>query len=286
MPKVSNKNKKEVEELLKDPVLDQPSPPDALIDIENKKEDKPVVEEPTVEVEESKPPVEEETEPLEVESEEEQPETPKQDEQPREPDVDYKEKYSESSREATALYFKNQKLTGIIEEVTNISEPTEEELRAYAKTKGAEYDELDDFSRNILKDTYVNSKGLDRIRKVAEETKQAEVWAKKVDDFVNDAETIKSYPSLPDYEEEFKKYCSKESRRGMDLTDLVASFLFRQDKVPQIKHKGSILLSGGNGRNTPPKPAKMTEVEVMSLRLKNPKAYRRAIKEGKIDTDI
>ena len=82
------------------------------------------------------------------------------------PEIDYKEKFSESSREASALYFKNQKLTETIDEASKMPEPTIEELKEYANTQGADYDELDTFSQNILKKTLTNERKMEKIQSV------------------------------------------------------------------------------------------------------------------------
>lgn len=272
---MDNRKKKKAEEILNDPILDTPAPIDA--DIKDETPEAPVVEEPVITEDAVEEPEKEEV----VEELKEEVEVQKKD-----PVEEYKEKFSNSSREAMALHFKNEKLQSVIQAVSDTPEPSVDELRAYAKTKGADFDELDDFSKNILKDTYINSKGLEKIRGLSQELRESEVWNKKVDDFVNDPVVVKTFPSLSEYEEEFKKFCSKDSRRGSDLEDLVASFLYMQDKVPSTKHKGSLLLNGGNGSVAPVKPAKLSELETASIRIRDPKEYRRLIKTGKIQIDL
>ena len=201
-------------------------------------------------------------------------------------DVDYKEKYSQSSREASALFFKNQKISQVIEEATKIPEPNEEELRSYAKEQGAEFDELDQFSKNILKKTYLSEKRFQKIEVAHQESKKVDDWVDKVDDFIGSEDAQNKYPSLSTYDDEFRKYCLKEQRRGMDLEDLVASFLFNIEKNPPVQNRKSLFNSRGNGSNTPVVKAKPTSEDAINLRNRNQKEYMRAIKSGKLDIEI
>jgi len=274
---MDNRKRKKAEEILNDPILDTPAPLEAEIAEPTPDAPSEPLQEPTIDSVEV--PNEEPAEGIKAEPEPVQ--------EPKRGSEDWKEKFSNSSREAMALHFKNEKLQSVIQSVSDTPDPTIDELKEYARTRGVEYDDLDDFSKGLFKDTYINSKSLERIKTLGAELKESEAWNKRVDDFVNDPETVKTFPSLSDYEEEFKKYCAKPSRRGSELSDLVASFLYMQDKAPQApKHKGSLLLSGGNGQAEPAKPSKLTELEVASIRIRDPKEYRRLIKSGKINVDL
>jgi hypothetical protein len=202
------------------------------------------------------------------------------------PEVDYKEKYTESTREAQALFFKNQKLTETIGEADSMSEPTAEELKAYARVQGAEYDDLDTFSQNILKRTFINEKKFDLIKNVANESKKIDEWSKKVDNFIEESIDNSSYPSLNSLGTDFKKFSMKESRRGLDLNDLVSSFLYNNDKAKKNDSPSSVLLSGGNSQAAPIKPAGLNENDIAIIRQKNPREYKRMIKSGEIDLEI
>jgi hypothetical protein len=80
----------------------------------------------------------------------------------------------------------------------------------------------------------------------------------------------------------------KESRRGVDLDDLVASFLFSAERslkqgTPQKK---SVLLSGGNSQAAPIKSAGINDTQAAFIRENDPKEYRRLIKSGQINIDL
>jgi len=202
-----------------------------------------------------------------------------------EPQIDYKEKFTESTREASALYFKNQKLNQTIEEAASIAEPTLEELKFYAKSKGAEYDDLDEFSQNILKDTLINTRRFEKIQNVASESKRIDEWANSVDSFIEKSVDSGEYPSLNSLGSEFKKFAMKESRRGVDLNDLVASFLFSAERSIKQTPRKSVLLTGGNSSAVPSKSG-LSETQVAMIRETNPKEYRRMIKSGEINLEI
>lgn len=203
-----------------------------------------------------------------------------------EPQIDYKEKFTESTREASALYFKNQKLNKTIEEASFITEPTEEELKSYAKSKGAEYDDLDTFTQNILKDTYINSRRFEKIQSVTLESKKIDEWANNVDGFIEKSIDSGEYPSLNSLGGEFKKFAMKETRRGVDLNDLVASFLFSAERNLKQSPKKSVLLTGGNSSAVPQKSSGLSDAQVAMIREKDPKEYRRMIKSGEINLEI
>lgn len=200
--------------------------------------------------------------------------------------IDYKEKFTESTREASALYFKNQKLNKTIEEASLIGEPTIDELKKFAKETGADYDELEEFSQNILKRTYINEKRFEKIQNVAKESKQIDEWSESVDSFIEKSIDNGEYPSLNSLGSDFKKFAMKETRRGVDLNDLVASFLFSSERSLKQSPKKSVLLSGGNSSAVPSQSSGLNENQVAILRETNPKEYRRMIKSGQINLEI
>jgi len=206
--------------------------------------------------------------------------------EPIKEDVDYKEKFSESSREAMSLHFKNEKLNSLLSGELEVPEPTEEELRAYAKANDSDYDELDNFTKSILRDT-VYTKKKDELRsKAYKELREIDTWAKRVDEFVSSEENITRFPSLEGQEETFKRYCMKDTQRGVDFNLLVASFLYENDRIPEKKNKGSLFLSRGNGRTVPSVPIGISAGEAERIRINDPKRYRQLIKAGKIKIEI
>lgn len=196
---------------------------------------------------------------------------------------DYKEKFKESSKESLNNFFKYKKLTETITEVSNMPDPTDEQLREYAKNNGAEYDDLDSFSQNILKKTLKNELAMGSVTQVVQEANEIDKWVLKVDDYISSSEVENTYPTLSDNAEAFRSYCLKASRRGMDLSDLSASFLFNLDKPGSKKQGKSLFNAQGNGRNVSEDKAKegITADDLAVLRVNNPREYKRLIQQGK-----
>jgi hypothetical protein len=205
---------------------------------------------------------------------------------PVKPSVDFEEKYKESSREAMSLHFKKEKLESLLSGELEVTEPTDEELRKYARDNDADYDDLDTFSKNILKRTLITERKETKRVQAYEEIKKIDTWAGKVEEFVASEENITKYPSLEGQEEDFKKFAMKETQRGVDFDLLVGSFLYKNDFVPAKKNKGALFLSGGNSSATPPKPLGITAGEAETIRIKDPKMYRQLIKSGKIKIEL
>mgnify|MGYP000948600345 CR=1 FL=1 len=194
--------------------------------------------------------------------------------------ISYKEKFKNSSRESLNNFFKYKKITDTIDEASNLPEPTEEELITYTRVQGAEYGELDEFTKNIVKKTYLNEQKMNRVAEVAKESKEIDKWVEHVDLFLEADETINQFPSLEDRADDFRSYCLKAGRRGMDLNDLVASYLYNLGRSNKKKSQ-SLFLSQGNGRNRDVKPVGMTGADLATIRTTDPKEYRRLIRTGK-----
>src|SRR3990167_685167 len=197
------------------------------------------------------------------------------------------ERYSEAGQEAMVLNSKNRKIMETIEEAENLPEPTVEELKEYAKQMGEDYDNLDNFAKNILKESFQNKRKLFKIGSLVIEEKQMNTWVKKVEEFVNQEDTLKRYPPLSGQEEEFVRYCAKRSHVGVDLYTLVAGFMWKQSrKVPVRK---SVLLPssrGGSGSPNPKASAEPTEDDAAIDRVRDPKKYKQMIKSRKYKTTI
>jgi hypothetical protein len=269
---IDNRKKKEELNKIVEEAIEAPEIPEIKV------EDVPVeeikIEEPVEEVKN------ETTEEPEVKTEEVIKE-PKKEVEP-----DYKEKYKESSKESLTQYFKNRKLTETIDEANAIPEPTEEEMVSYARQHGADYEYLDEFQKALLKDSLHTQKWKEKVSGVVKESKDIDAWVDKVDAFTESVETAADRPLVAENADEFKRFCMKAQRRGMDLEDLAASFLYGLSNVPAKKpSKGSMLLPSSGG-GTPEKPVGLNEDDAQKIRLSNPKEYRRLIKEKKFKIEI
>ena len=185
----------------------------------------------------------------------------------------------ESGQEAMVLNSKNKKILETIEEANNIPEPTIEELKEYATKMGADYDELDTFSQNMLKKTFKSEKKDAVLTGLVEDERNMKVWQDKVEAFSADENTLQEFPSLAGHEEDFVKYCSKKTHMNADFNLLVAGFLF---KLPEeTKNKNLLLPRGGGSRNGPAKPVEPTQDDARADRKKDLKSYMEKVQKGK-----
>lgn len=191
----------------------------------------------------------------------------------------------ESGQEAMILHSKNKKIMETIDEAEALPAPTVEELSAYAKEMGENYEDLDTFAQNILKESLMNKRRFAKISSLAEEERQVAKWVSKVQDFMDQEDVAQQYPALAGQSEEFIKYASKRSHIGSDLDLLVAGFLW---KNPVVKHQGSVLLPSGKGASTSTqnKPTEPTEEDAKVIRISDPKKYKQMIKARKFKTTI
>lgn len=191
----------------------------------------------------------------------------------------------ESGQEAMILHSKNKKIMETIDEAESLPAPTTEELSAYAKEMGENYEDLDTFAQNILKESLMNKKRFAKISSLAEEERQVARWVSKVQDFIDREDISQQYPAIASQSEEFLKYASKKSHIGSDLDLLVAGFLW---KNPVVKHQGSVLLPSGKGASAPSqsKVTEPTEDDARVIRIQDPKKYKQMIKNRKFKTTI
>lgn len=210
-------------------------------------------------------------------------EEPAEKPEPHKPSREELEKqYSDSSREAMSLYFRNRKLTDAISKASDMPDPTEDELRDYVSRMGEDYDNLDEFTKNLITDNMKANRFQKQIINAAVEDRKLDAWVEKIDSFLEDEKMLNKYPSLHNNGAEFKKFASKETRRGSDLEDLLGAFLYKRAGMEQPKKKGEMLLSKGAGKSAPTKSRGTSEEDLAQIRkTQGEKAYKEALKKYK-----
>jgi hypothetical protein len=199
-------------------------------------------------------------------------------------DPNFKHLYGASTREAIILSEKNKSFINTVDEAANLPEPTEDELRAYAKEKGGDYDKLDPFAKSMLKDTFVNSVRFNKINSAVQKSKDVEAWGNKVDEFIKDPVTMTTYPQLEGRDRDFISFAMKPTHRGVDMAILVRSFSY--DLKPIKKRARSMFQTGGGGTAPTTPKGELTEKDAEFLRKHDQKEYRRLIKAGKLAIKI
>lgn len=216
-----------------------------------------------------------------IEEQEEEVEEPKIEEKKEEqpPEPNYKDKFINSTREAQVLASKNKKITEVIEQAAELGEPTDEEM---AKTY-PDWDLMTDSERRMAKDSILSKKKFELIHNAILETKKVDEWVSNVDEFIEDPKTIADNPALEGKEADFRAFCLKPTRRGVDFEDLVNSFLFTVK--PEQKHTGALLETASGGPKET-KPKELTVEEISMIRKNDPKKYKELIKQGKVKINL
>lgn len=191
-----------------------------------------------------------------------------------------KKKFSNSSREAQVLGFKEKELAKAQDEADALPEPTDDEMKELYPN----WDEIDQLTKDLAKDRVLNKKKNEVISKAREKFKNVQDWNEKVETYIGDPTTLVNHPELEGKTDDFKSFASKPSRRGVDFDDLILAFQGEQAKNKPAPKKGKMFEEGSGGPPVPPKPKddKLSPAEGASLMKTDYKKYVQMLKAGKI----
>lgn len=231
---------------------------------------------------------EKETPPQEPEKKEEPPkEEEKEDateEEEKKEDVDYKKKFSESSREALKIRAKDRRLNKGIDEAINstVDDPTEEELAS----EFTDWDVMSETEKKLAKETVKNRKFREHIAQARSEAKKIEKWNDEVDKYTDDPQTLIDNPALEGKLEEFKVFATEEENNSVPFKLLVSAFLYKH-ATSQTKKKGKMIeVDNQGGKDITPKSDKISLTEAQALMKTDYRKYVQLLKAGKIDMNI
>lgn len=222
-------------------------------------------------------------EPSQPQPSEPAPSEPAPSEPEKEPVVDYKQKFTESSRESQIRESALKKTNEAIEKAAEITDIAEEELTK----EFPDWDVMSDTEKRLAKDSVIQRKRFELIHQASQEGKDIRAWNEKVDTFIDDPKTLTTNTDLEGRQDEFKVFATKPSRRGADFETLVSAFLFEVDKT-KIKHTGQMMPTGTGGPNDvlKPKSDKISAEESATIRETDYAKYRQLLKDGKIEEVI
>lgn len=192
-------------------------------------------------------------------------------------DTDYKEKFSNSTRENQVILSKNKDLEDRIDKLTNIEDPTKEDLETAYPNYEFMSDSEQELAKSNLKTQKLNLKTQSML--ISNETKQAEAEAIRV--------VYKNNPDLALKQAEFEAYIKKPSHKGASVELLAKAFLtdfaeeIKDAKAPEPKpkQKDSALETGSGGADAPTTPS-VTDDEAEKIRKTDPQRYNQLIKKG------
>lgn len=193
---------------------------------------------------------------------------------------DTKKKFSNSSREAQVLGFKEKELAKAQEQADQLPEPTDEEMKAIYPN----WDEIDKLTQDLAKDRVLNKKKNEIIQGARAKFKDVQDWTEKVDTYIGNPQTLIDHPELEGKTEDFKAFASKPSRKGVEFDDLVLAFMGDLAKNKPAPKKGGMFPTGGSRTPEPPKPKDdtLSPAEGEQLRLTDYKKYVQMLKAHKI----
>ena len=196
----------------------------------------------------------------------------------------YKDRYTESTREAQILHSKNKKMLDAFNQVSEVVEPTDEDMLK----EFPEWEDMTDFEKKTAKEMRKTTKRFDAINTIAQDNKDGDAWNEKVDKFVDDPETVINNSKLEGRLDEFKLFSEKPSRRGVDFQDLISAFLYELKTQKPAKKKGKMFETGTGGpdKKTKVKTGKMSIETASALKKSDFNAYKRALMAGKIEDEF
>ena len=216
--------------------------------------------------------------PIEKEAVKDEPE-----EEEPEPSPDYKEKFTQSSREAQKVVAKNRVITKALADAEDIPEPTDEELIK----EFTDWDVMSDTERMFAKETVVSRRWREKISEARQQASKIEKWNDAVVDFSEDPKTLVDNPELEGKGEAFVTFAQQEANNSVPFNVLVAAFLHEQSKGKK-ENKGRMFETGSGGPNDKgvPKTNKLSLEDARKLRETDYNKWRQALKEGRIETNL
>lgn len=201
------------------------------------------------------------------------------DDTPPPPTVDYREKFSASTRENQILTSQINELKKQIGDITKEEIPTDEEMAAHLGSE--EWELLSDRERNYERRLLIQERET-RARKLQEKSQNKEAELKTaIANFIE----LEENEDIKGMDNEFLEFVKLPKNAGASFETLKDAFLFKkgkEQKPPKSKSPKSLLRGTGNGGLPPRKSGEMTEEELKRLRTSDPKRYNEMIRTGKI----
>jgi chromosome segregation ATPase len=224
-----------------------------------KLDDEPDDDEKEEELPENKPPVEPVVEPVVT---------------PEPEVVDYKKKYTESQKEALIL----KKKLEMEEEARN---KKVEVTPDYMKTLYPEWEDMTANEQLALQKAEELKQEVQELKNNANKFNNDREWNEKVETFITD-ELPDLFPKIVGHEEDFKRFATRPTRKGLPLDDLGKIFLFEN---PPVDAKRNLFHAPGSA-GAPPADEGMSAEDVRTLRINKPLEYMRLVRAGKIKLKI
>jgi len=198
------------------------------------------------------------------------------------PSPDYKEKFSQSSRENQKIYAKNRKINEAMSKASELN-VTDEEVQA----EYSDWDVMSDTEQRLAKDNFINKKRFELVAQATTEAKKIEKWSDDVAEYIQDPKVLADIPQLEGKEKEFIEFANNPENHSIPMKILTSAFLHDMESKPKVKNKGGMFEKGtGGGIPAKPKGNKITLAQAEVLRGTNYNLYKEYLIAGKIDNTI
>lgn len=193
------------------------------------------------------------------------------------PRPDYEEKFKHSANENRVLREQNQVLKQRIAQV-EVADPTVEQL----KVEYPEWDEMTATEQKLAKKTYIADRRAEEVQKVVAEVQGDAEWNGQLDKFVEEAEAKDQYPEIVENREEFIRFATKRTHRGVPIGILADAFLTRVGKTMPEPKRTNLMSRGGGTQPPTPKKETLTAEQIKTLRKTDYKKYSELVRSGVI----
>jgi len=195
-------------------------------------------------------------------------------------EIDYREKFKASSKEALRLREENQKLLEEKERLAEKKDVTLEEL----KSQYSDWDDMTEKEQSLAKKDANNELRIQALEARNQMYLNEKKLSREIGDQIELWEATSQYKDIVAHKEEFRRYCKQDGNKGLDLEKLAKLFLYELPPEKQIKGNTPMAVSKNKAQEEPKKGISVEDSA--SLRKNNPREWQRLIKEGAFRTKI
>jgi hypothetical protein len=193
----------------------------------------------------------------------------------KKPEIDYETKFKESQKEALVLKSQLDKI-----EAEKVKKVVVDE--AFLKAKYPDWEEMTTGEQKAIQKGEELAQEVQEIRNAANQFNNDRQWQEKVTAFVTD-ELPDLFPDIVGREEEFTRFATRPSRKGLSFDDLGKIYL--HDNPPPPKKRNLFHSTSSAGDNPTPEGGSDAD-NIKTLRETRPTEFMKLVRAGKIKIKI
>lgn len=194
-------------------------------------------------------------------------------------EIDYKEKFVASQKEALRLAEINKKLSAEKEEIVTRPKLTDEDLA----NKYPDWEYYSDHERTLIRKTEEQERRLEALEARNQMFLNEKKFSKEIDDQLGVWDATGEYKAVVKNQDDFKKFAKKDGNKGLSMDVLAKLFIYELPK--KVQPKGSTPMSASSVKHTEKglNENKMTLEDVAHLRKTKPMEYMQRAANGEFD---